>query len=70
MKINKQNFKESLTFLWIAIIFFLATINIIFPFVMFMMKVVFYIFGLLMFILAISTMFKSIFGKTDIPDEK
>lgn len=63
MKINKSDFKDSMAFLSIAIVFFLITLDIAFPVVMFIMKGVFYILGLLMFILGVSTMYRSIFGK-------
>lgn len=62
MKINKSDFMDSLSFLLIAMFFFLVTIDIVFPFVMFMMKMIFYILGSLMFVLAIGTMVRSIFG--------
>lgn len=71
MKINKEDFKEALTFLWISIIFFLVTVDAAFPFIIFMMKVVFYIIGSLMLLLGITTMYKAIFGKKrkDINDD-
>lgn len=63
ININKSDFRDSITFLWISILFFLATINIIFPFVMFIIKVVFLIIGTLMFLLGIITMAKSLRNK-------
>lgn len=63
MKINKSDLKDSINFLWVAILFFLLTVDVAFPFVMFIMKVVFYIIGSLLLILGVSTMIRSFFGK-------
>lgn len=63
MKINKSDFKDGINFLWIAILFFLLTVDAAFPLVTFVFKTILYIIGSLMLVLGATTIFRSIFGK-------
>lgn len=63
MSTNKSDLKDAFTFLWIAIVFFLITLDIAFPFVMYMMKVVLYFGGGFMAILSAGTFLRCLFGR-------
>ena len=63
MNINKADFKDSVSFLWVAVLFFLVTVDVAFPFVMFIMKMIFYIISFIMLVIGIKAMIKSLFSK-------
>lgn len=63
MKANKSDLKDAFTFLWIAVVFFLITLDVFFPFFIFIMKGLLYFIGSCMFLLGIFTMIRCVFKK-------
>lgn len=63
MRINKPYLKDALTFLWVSVLCFLLTMDVIYPYVAFALKLVLYIASSLIFILGISTFIIALFGR-------
>lgn len=63
MKLNKEDFRDALSFIWIAIIFFLLTLDVVFPLVLVVIKGIFYLISAGLFLLGIGTIIRSVFYK-------